>query len=37
MKEILIKDFAYIYPNAENFFAFEQWFYGFLKRSNFSL
>jgi hypothetical protein len=24
MKEILIKDFAHIYPNAENFFTSEQ-------------
>ena len=34
MKEILIKDFAHIYPNGENFLASERWFYSFLKRSN---
>ncbi|CAI2163975.1 15028_t:CDS:2, partial [Funneliformis geosporum] len=37
MKEILINQFAHIYPNCENFLASERWFYGFLKRSGYSL
>ncbi|GES78673.1 zinc finger protein 263 isoform X7 [Rhizophagus clarus] len=37
MKEILIKEFAHIYLNSENFLASDRWFYGFLKRSGFSL
>ena len=37
MKEILINQFAHIYPNSENFLALERWFYGFLKRSGYSL
>jgi len=37
MKEILIKEFAHVYPNSENFLASERWFYGFLKRNGFSL
>jgi len=37
MKEILIKEFAHIYPNGENFLASERWFYGFLKRYGFSM
>ena len=37
MKEILINQFAHIYPNSENFLASERWFYGFLKRSGYSL
>ena len=37
MKEILIKEFAHVYPNSENFLASERWFYSFLKRNRFSL
>ena len=37
MKEILTNQFAHIYPNSENFLASERWFYGFLKRSGYSL
>ncbi|CAI2188495.1 2789_t:CDS:2, partial [Funneliformis geosporum] len=29
--------FAHIYPNCENFLVSERWFYGFLKRSGYSL
>src|ERR1700722_13205405 len=34
MKEILIKQSA---PNCENFLASDRWFYGFLKRTGYSL
>ena len=37
MKETLVKEFAQVYLNGENFLASERWFYGFLKRSGFSL
>lgn len=37
MKEVLIGEFAQVYPDGENFLASERWLYGFIRRNGFSL